>query len=312
MRAARTRPGVKHDQTPDASSDTPQVSRGSDCLLSVMVAIPRRRSLPFALGIIRSRTGRGRKPRCFNEPRSASRNSSTPRPQRDGHRRVAVHPRRPGAPVSPHPIPRHQQERRIGHEVEQIIEPAFMIADRPTVQLGLDLQYPALGPIQDRFQFVGIHRRHTSWSSIRVRCRLADPLRHVRRLSLARTTTGSPPRPAPSADGAPALPPRWPHGRGQDRTVPTFTSDRSTSEAPSCAPAASPRLRRSPSPWPPCRQHKPAQEFPTPALTADRAGTHRSHPLSTRFEVVSALEERYGTGFSRTPSRLAHQARPVW
>ena len=30
--AARTRPRVKHDQTPGTSTDTPPVSRGSDCL----------------------------------------------------------------------------------------------------------------------------------------------------------------------------------------------------------------------------------------------------------------------------------------
>jgi hypothetical protein len=55
---------------------------------------------------------------------------------------------RAGALVAAHPITRHQQKRRIGYEVEQIIKPAIRILDRPTVQLGLDLQYPTLSPIQ--------------------------------------------------------------------------------------------------------------------------------------------------------------------
>jgi RNA-directed DNA polymerase len=43
------------------------------------IAIPRRRSLPFALGIHRSRTGNGRKLRSFSCDRSSSRTTSTPR-----------------------------------------------------------------------------------------------------------------------------------------------------------------------------------------------------------------------------------------
>jgi hypothetical protein len=41
--------------------------------------------------------------------------------------------------------PRNQQERGISDEIEQIIEPAMRIITGPTVQLGLDLQYPAPG-----------------------------------------------------------------------------------------------------------------------------------------------------------------------
>ena len=47
----------------------------------------------------------------------------------------------------------------IGNEVEQVVEPAMRIIASPTVQLGLDLQYPALGSIEAVLQFVGIHRR---------------------------------------------------------------------------------------------------------------------------------------------------------
>ena len=44
--------------------------------------------------------------------------------------------------------------------------------------------------------------------------------------------------------------------------VPVFTANRSISLVPSFAPAASPRLRRSPSPWPRGRQNQPTSESP--------------------------------------------------
>ena len=47
--------------------------------------------------------------------------------------------------------------------------------------------------------------------------------------------------------------------------VPTFISNRSTSEASSSTPAASPRLRRRSSPWPPGRLSHRDQKFPNPA-----------------------------------------------
>ncbi|MEW1660969.1 hypothetical protein [Streptomyces sp. NPDC093707] len=72
---------------------------------------------------------------------------------------LPVHSSRASAPVPPHPIPRNQQERGIGNEIEQVIEPAITIVGRPTVQLGLHLQYPALGLEQRELQRVGIHQR---------------------------------------------------------------------------------------------------------------------------------------------------------
>ena len=45
--------------------------------------------------------------------------------------------------------------------------------------------------------------------------------------------------------------------------VPMFTVIRSTEEEPDSAPAASPRLPRSTSPWSPGRPSYPTQEFPT-------------------------------------------------
>ena len=65
-----------------------------------------------------------------------------------------------GTLVSLHPIPRHQKERGISDEIEQINKPAMRIVTGPTVQLGLNLQYPTLRLIQGVPQLVGIHRRH--------------------------------------------------------------------------------------------------------------------------------------------------------
>src|SRR6185437_12360494 len=61
--------------------------------------------------------------------------------RRRGH---AVYPRRPCAPVAPHPLPRNPKERRIGNEVEQVVELLVTIITSPTVQLRLNPQYPNL------------------------------------------------------------------------------------------------------------------------------------------------------------------------
>src|SRR5947209_6976446 len=61
--------------------------------------------------------------------------------------------------------------------------------------------------------------------------------------------------------------------------VPAFTMCRSTREMPSFVPAASPRRRRRPSPWPPHRRN-----FPAWKLTA-----HPSHRSRTPPRSMSAL-----------------------
>jgi hypothetical protein len=75
----------------------------------------------------------------------------------------------------------------------------------------------------------------------------------------------------------------------------------------SFAPAASPRLRRSPSPWPPHRHAKPASES---SVHRGRSCT-APRPLSTRFEPVPRLRS-FRTGSSRMPSDLARRTRLVW
>jgi hypothetical protein len=89
--------------------------------------------------------------------------------------------------------------------------------------------------------------------------------------------------------------------------VPVFTANRSISLASSFAPAASPRLRRRLSPWPPHRHAKPTSESAIPTGWPCAA----PRPISTRFEPVPRLRS-FNTGSSRIPSDLARRTRPVW
>jgi len=72
-----------------------------------------------------------------------------------------VHPRGARPLIPPHPFPRNREEIRVIHEVEQIIEPAARILDRPKVQLGLHPPYPLLRRIRIRpdQRLTSIHQR---------------------------------------------------------------------------------------------------------------------------------------------------------
>jgi hypothetical protein len=199
-----------------------------------------------------------------------------------------VHPGGVRTGVARDPVKRHEQRRRVAHEVEQVIEPAVGIGRRPTVKLGLHPRYPRPRSLRNhtRLRGAGIHRRVFRHYSIRPfsiplppfpMCTGFPRLGVLRRLrpALDRSTVGAPSRP-PGA-GCP--------GSGGTRTVPMFTAIRSTKEEPDSVPAASPRLPRSTSPWSPGQPPKAAPGVPRPACSA---GTHRSRPLSTRFEPVHA------------------------
>src|SRR5262249_10087895 len=139
----------------------------------------------------------------------------------------AVHARRTGTLVPPHPSPPDQEEGGIGNEIEKVVKPAMRILAGPTVQLGLDTLYPSLGLIQHVLQPVGVHRRRPPGipASSPQPCWPPSP---CARLSRARTTTGPPPHPHPSVGNGPAPTP-WTGGPGAGRTrmVPTFTMFRS-------------------------------------------------------------------------------------
>src|SRR6266511_4539248 len=67
--------------------------------------------------------------------------------------------------------------RLVAHK--QIIEPVMRLTTGPTVQHGLDLQYPKLGAKQRRLQLLGLHRRTSRHSSILAACLLAPfAMRH--------------------------------------------------------------------------------------------------------------------------------------
>jgi len=167
-----------------------------------------------------------------------------------------VHPRGARPLISPHPFPRDREEVRVINEVEQIIEPAARIFGRPKVQLGLHPQYPLFRRVRIRpdQRLTSIHQR-------------LQPLQYVACVNPLGPFAMCPPLACPDYYG-PSAPPRShrrttrlpaparPDGRQEDgshRAVPTFTTNRSMSEVAGFAPAASPRLRRRPSPWPPGR-----------------------------------------------------------
>ena len=82
--------------------------------------------------------------------------------------------------------------------------------------------------------------------------------------------------------------------------VPTFTAHRSAGEAPSYAPAISPRLRRRPSPWPPAAATLTRTGVPNTGHVLVRIAYQ---PESTGLELAGDLRS-VNTGSSRTPSPL--------
>jgi hypothetical protein len=131
----------------------------------------------------------------------------------DRARRDAIHTGRPGAPVAPHPPPGSDQEGGITNKVVEVIEPATGVVGCPSVQLGLDPQYPRLRLLGRRprgaptFTGVLLACQHQ-------RCGLAAALGHAAGfpgLGLLRRLR---PTPRPAADGGPARRrPGWPAGR---------------------------------------------------------------------------------------------------
>jgi hypothetical protein len=134
---------------------------------------------------------------------------------------LAIHPGRAGPLAAPHPTPPNQQERRVTHEVEQIIKPTGPILGCPSVQLGLDSSYPRLRLLQRRPRRAGIHPRPPSLpvTLLRTCCRPSP----CGRLSRPPSTTAAPSPPKATADGGPARHrPGWPVGRATLGGFPRF------------------------------------------------------------------------------------------
>jgi hypothetical protein len=223
--------------------------------------------------------------------------------------RLAVHPGRAGALVSPHPTPPNQQERRVTDKVEQVIKPTQAIIGCPSVQLGLDSQYPRLRLLGGRPRRAGVHRRPSGMPAppLRTRC----PPSPCGRLSRPPTTTGTPSPPRVISRRRACPPPAWlASGEGDPGRVPTFTIDRSTRAVPSSSPAASPQVRRRLSLWPPRRRVLRRRGVDRPAHGRSRAA---ARPTSTRLEPVSPAYGGSTTGsLLVAPSRLACRTRAVW
>src|SRR6266542_2802744 len=136
---------------------------------------------------------------------------------------LAIHPGRAGSLVAPHPTPPNQQERRVAHEVEQIIEPASRIVGCPSVQLGLDPQYPRLRLFHRRRRprRDGVHRRPPGLPAptLQACCRPSP----CGRLSRPPSTTAAPPPPKAHSRRRTCPPPaRQAGGKGSPERVPTF------------------------------------------------------------------------------------------
>jgi hypothetical protein len=203
----------------------------------------------------------------------------------DGAGRLRVHSSRPSALVTPHPTPRHQQERRVIDEIEQIIEPTIRTIGRPPMQLGLHLQYPRRRLIEGRPRRADVHRRPPGLAVPALRfCCLPSP---CGRLSRPRTTTEAPPRSDAIGWQRACPPPTWTAGgKGSLGTVPVFTINRSTSEAPSFSPAA--LATGTPQTFPAAPAPTPFASARAPSPSNHRLGPAAARPRSTRFEPVPA------------------------
>ena len=97
-----------------------------------------------------------------------------------------------------------------------------------------------------------------------------------------------------------------------------FTAIRSTKEEPDFVPAASPRLRRSTSPWPPAEppMNRPGVPRPPPAHAASGCAPHPAHirQVRSRYGLEGLIRRRFlaysSPSRSPDPHRLAVLARP--
>ena len=276
---------------------------------SAVVGIPSRRILPDAFGIVFSRTRCGtNRPALRSSRSSASSSRSAERRQiaeRSRRHRRCVHPCCP-APGSTRPrgTPGHRRGCT-DHRTDGQDRPS------PIGAASSASRVPALGLVEVGPRSAGIHQRPPRQRSM-LRTRWTPS--PCGRLSRPRTTTGPPPHPGGISRrrAFPPTPAGCGPGRGPPGWFPRSLSNRSTGSAPSYAPAASPRLRRRPSPWPPDRRHHPAQEFPATTHRSPSPGA-RCYPAQIRqVRAGGSLEGRSAAGSSRTPFRLACRTRTIW
>ena len=139
-------------------------------------------------------------------------------------------------------------------------------------------------------------------------CELAALLRHVAGSPGLGLLRGLRPVRVPTVDSGPARHRPWlPAGRAAPVRFPRSPHTRSTGEVPSFAPAASPRVRRSPTPWPPSRRLPPVPESP-----AKRGCALPPDPCPPGWGSVRSLKRLWHWFTCVTPSCLACRTRAVW
>jgi len=162
----------------------------------------------------------------------------------------------------------------------------------PTVKFGLHLRYPPAWPHRDPFKrSATIRWRILRHCSLHPFSELLPPFPMCRALPGSEYYGGSAPPQSRSADGGPSpTPTPAAQVEGRPGTVPVFTVIRSTEEEPDFVPAASPRLPRRTSPWPPGRQSETCRGVPH----SDYRGRVRTAPGpdppgSSRFVIEGRM-----------------------
>jgi hypothetical protein len=158
---------------------------------------------PPGLGIARSRTGSGRNVPALIALRRSSRNPDTPM---RSSTQAAVRPSTPGGSHRGclDPVERHDQRRRVVHEVEQVVEPAAGVGHRPTVKRGLHLRYPLAWPCGRLRRSAGVHRRAFRSCSILISSIPLPPFPMCRALPGSEYYDGSAPPSGRSIDDGPS------------------------------------------------------------------------------------------------------------
>jgi hypothetical protein len=141
-------------------------------------------------------------------------------------------------------------------------------------------------------------------------CRLAGPLRHAHVSHVPGLLRDLRPISQSTVGNEPAhLRPGWPEDRATRDGSHVHPGIDRPGRRPSFVPAASPRLRRSPSPWPPHRHNQPASE-----LTSPRGTGHALHTSP----YPPDLSRPHADGTSTTGSLSLHllvfacRTRTVW
>lgn len=301
---------------------------------SLAVGMPRRRSFPLVLGTRALAYGQRDEGPVLQvgaysgqEPDHAACGRLDPRGG------PAVDPGCSRPFVRPDPAPRHREERRIRHEVVQVIEHAARISRGLVVKLGLNTQYPPLrllrvGPL-DPTRSVGgaahaaIPRRVSYPFPLLFSSAHCGPSPCGRRYR-PRSTTTAPSHPGPLGGqrACPLRPVRRPPAEGGTRVVPMFTSFRSSREGPGYTPAvttAPADMRRGLLPATGCRPKRGPAYRDSPARTAFPSPIHQVRDGSgqarrqTPVPHVSLRESLAGparSGSTRTSRRCQGRLPP--